>query len=216
MKIDIQRSEPISKYRAELEKAAQLAFRDASALIPIEGVTVFIRHDPPSVIPELGVGGFAPNGQEVYITVDANRPKFKETVIPQLYRTLLHEFHHVARWRGPGYGETLLEALVTEGLADHFELELAGPPVQPWDEALSEEEADKLIGRAKEEFDKKYSHKDWFFGSEKRNIPRWTGYTLGYMLVGHFLRDNPGKKPSTLYSSKASDFQDVMIKNLKA
>jgi hypothetical protein len=33
-------------------------------------------------------------------------------------------------FRGPGYGRTLLEAIASEGLADHFAVELLGVPVR--------------------------------------------------------------------------------------
>ncbi|MEK7202669.1 MAG: hypothetical protein AAB669_04050 [Patescibacteria group bacterium] len=44
MVLDIQRNEPISKYREDLEKVVGLAFNDVSALLPIKGVKIFIRH----------------------------------------------------------------------------------------------------------------------------------------------------------------------------
>ncbi|WP_406721174.1 DUF2268 domain-containing putative Zn-dependent protease [Thioclava litoralis] len=37
-----------------------------------------------------------------------------------LLRVLLHEYHHVLRGDGPGYGRSLEEALVSEGLAQLF------------------------------------------------------------------------------------------------
>lgn len=206
MKFEIQKSKQVLKYQEELREVALSAFNKVSALLPIEGVKIYIRHDPTSVIPELGVGGYSPDGDEIYVAVDASHPKFESFVIPNIYRTLLHEMHHTARWRGPGYGETLLEALVTEGLADHFELEITNNSPQPWDEALSAEQERALFDRAIEELNNnKYSHEDWFYGSEKRKIPRWTGYTLGFNIVGEYLRKNPDKKPSGLYSCDARD-----------
>ncbi|MDP3993050.1 MAG: DUF2268 domain-containing putative Zn-dependent protease [bacterium] len=209
MELDIQRDGQISKYRGDLEKVARLAFKAVSALLPVEGVKIFMRHDPSSAIPELGVSGYSPDGDEVYLAVDASHPKFKSFVIPNVYRTLLHELHHTARWRGPGYGETLLDSLVTEGLADHFELELTHNTPQPWDTALSVKEKQSLLGRAKKELhSKQYSHEDWFYGSKKRNIPRWTGYTLGFDIVGEYLKKNPDEKPSTLYLCDAHVIYD--------
>lgn len=35
--------------------------------------------------------------------------------------TIIHELHHCSRSAGRGYGRTLLEALVSEALAQHFE-----------------------------------------------------------------------------------------------
>lgn len=209
MKFEIQKSKQVLKYQEELREVALSAFNKVSVILPIEGVKIYIRHDPTSAIPELGVGGYSPDGDEIYIAVDASYPKFESFVIPNIYRTLLHEMHHTARWRGPGYGETLLEALVTEGLADHFELELTHNTPQPWNTALSVKEKQSLVGRVEKELhSKEYSHEDWFYGSEKRKIPRWTGYSLGFSIVGEYLKKNPDKKPSVLYSCDAHDIYE--------
>lgn len=207
MKIEIEDSRELSVYVKYLKKVVNDAHRDAVKLLPIKDVKVFIRHDPSSVILELGVGGYTPDGNEVRISVDAQQPKFIRTVIPSVYRTLLHEFHHTARWRGPGYGKTLFEALVTEGLADHFELEVTNKSLQPWDKALSAKDIKALLTRAGKELGKEYSHSDWFYGSKKRKIPRWTGYSLGFSIVGEYLKNNPDKKPSSLYSSNAQEYR---------
>ena len=49
---------------------------------------------------------------------------------------------------GPGYGITLAEALVTEGLADHFVAEaFPDTPPQPWDHALSAEQETRALAK---------------------------------------------------------------------
>ena len=210
MKIEIEDSRELYVYVKDLKKIVNDAYINAVKLLPIKGVKVFIRHDPSSVIPELGVGGYTPNGNEVRISVDVQRPKFIKTVVPSVYRTLLHEFHHIARWRGPGYGKTLFEALVTEGLADHFELEVTNKPLQPWDKALSAKDIKALLTRAEKELGEEYSHSDWFYGSKKRKIPRWAGYSLGFSIVSEYLKSNPNKKPSSLHLSNANEYRKNM------
>ncbi|MBU3958149.1 MAG: DUF2268 domain-containing protein [Nanoarchaeota archaeon] len=61
--------------------------------------------------------------------------------------------------------------------------------------------------KAQKEFNNKnYNHKEWFFGSKVRKIPKWAGYTIGFNLVGEYLKNNPDKKPSRLFAAKAEEF----------
>lgn len=97
--------------------------------------------------------------------------------------------HHSARIRrGPGYGTTLLEALVTEGLADHFAEELYPQPAGfPWNHALTRSQLVEQWTKARSQLhDDRYDHERWFFGGAK--TPRWTGYTLGYEITKRYLQ----------------------------
>ena len=79
---------------------------------------------------------------------------------------------------GPGYGWTLGEALVSEGLAGQFVTRLFGTPPDPRECAVTDAvlEADlpdnaTLISNGQD-------HRAWFDGFGGR-YPRWLGYTLG-------------------------------------
>lgn len=98
----------------------------------------------------------------------------------------------------------MFEALVTEGLADHFEIEVTGKNPQPWDTALTGKQVEKYLDLAQRELDhKNYNHHAWFYGSKEKHIPRWTGYSLGFRIVGEYLKKNPDRKPSRLYGVNA-------------
>src|SRR5690625_1970846 len=99
--------------------------------LPLGHIDVVVERNPFAVIPELGVGGFSPSGHLVHVSLDPAHARFGEALEQHLPRTLAHELHHCARWRGPGYGRTLGEALVSEGLADHFDLEVH-PGAEPY------------------------------------------------------------------------------------
>jgi uncharacterized protein YjaZ len=123
--------------------------------------------------------------------------------------TLAHELHHSRRiQRGPGYGATLGEALVSEGLADAFVHEaFPSTPSQPWDHALSESQLEATWLRAKSELWSPYSvkeHQRWFFGVGG-DVPRWAGYSLGYWLVSQYRTAHGDIQPSTLVRSSAHD-----------
>jgi hypothetical protein len=92
---------------------------------------------------------------------------------------------------GPGYGITLAEALVSEGLADHFVADaFPDTPPQPWDNALAADQETALWRKAQSvlEVPAGYNHRTWFFGGG--DLPRWAGYTLGYRIAEAYLGDD--------------------------
>jgi predicted Zn-dependent protease DUF2268 len=144
-----------------------------------------LRLDASRAIPEVGVGGVtAPKGGDVFLWIDGTPPGgLRHALKTRIPQALAHELHHSSRIRtGPGYGKTLGEALISEGLAEHFVDEVfpATPP-RPWDRALSKAEERSLWRQAEPVLWRTYDQNTWFFGGYK--VPRWTGYTLGYRIV---------------------------------
>ncbi len=196
-----------AKQKETIRKNFEAAVEKVKQKLPIDNVDVTIFDNPENVIPELGIVGYTPNAHEIQITLDSIHPKFEKAINQHLAGTLAHEMHHIMRWRGPGYGKTLLEALVTEGLADHFDLEVNRGEVPLWAKALTSKQLEELSQKAKQEWhNENYDHHAWFFGSKERNIPRWTGYSLGFELVEKYLDANPSQKPSAIYNLEAEEF----------
>ena len=119
-------------------------------LIPTDSVTINLTTDSENILHVWGIGartsGGGDTGERVEIYFDPNHPNFK---IENIFRTLVHEMHHVARIRNPDFELTLLECMVNEGLADHFMIEVLNCEITPWANALTEEQIQK-----KEELEK--------------------------------------------------------------
>lgn len=196
-------------YQDQIKKQFNELFIEIRKHLSLENVDVVIYDNPEGAIPEIGIGGYAPNAHLVFVSLDPQFPTFQQTIEKELKRMIAHELHHALRWRGPGYGETLFEALITEGLADHFDMEVNNLNTpEPWDIALNDEQLVKVKAKAQKEFDNKnYNYNEWFFGSKEKNIPKWAGYTLGFKLVEDYLKENPHKKPSQLYNTRPEDFK---------
>jgi len=133
-------------------------------------------------IEELAIGGFAPSAEFVVIALDPENPEFVHwrSNIPG---SIAHELNHAARWHAPGYGRTMLECLVSEGLAVAYEAAWQGaePPYAHPGGDLQRfwEQAQPLLDRTD------YNHARWFYGNG--DLPQWTGYALGYELVQRFV-----------------------------
>ena len=191
----------------QIEKEFHCAVDKISKTIPLSDTDIVIYDNPHGVIPELGIGGYTPSPHLVFIYIDPGFPNLSNMLSETFKRTLAHEMYHALRWKNPGYGKTLLEALITEGLADHFDMEINNCSPNLWDQALTEKQFRRMSIRVKKDYsNRNYNHNDWFGGSKKRGIPRWTGYSLGFHLVGEYLKNHSDKQPSGLYNIKAEEF----------
>lgn len=182
--------------KALVDNSAEAAF----GLLPHRGrVQIHVKLDSLGAIPEVGVGGFTDGDGNVFLSIDDTPPggvsKSLNTWLPAL---VAHELHHSSRIRmGPGYGQTLGEALVSEGLADRFAQEVfPATPTAPWSNAFPKVREAALWRLARRELfvgRGTYDHVGWFFGGGSE-VPRWTGYTLGWRIAGAYLDED--KKPS--------------------
>lgn len=197
----------LAKIEPELTFAFNEIVEKVGGKLSLPNIDVMMADNPDSAIPETGVGGFAINASLLYVNIDPGSPHLQSHLHQEIVSTMAHELHHCARMHSVGYGKTLLEALVSEGLADHFDIELNEREPNPWSIVLKEEEIDTLLQKASLEFESNnYDHAAWFFGSEDRGIPRWTGYSLGFKLVGSYMKKS-GKSAAELVDTAAGLFK---------
>jgi hypothetical protein len=148
------------------------------------------------VIPDVGIGGSTdPRTGEVIVSMDARSPLGpRELLTVWLPLVLAHELHHSTRvLDGPGYGTTLLESMVSEGAAETFVRDTYpdAPPI-PWVRPLARSTQRRVWRQARawlDEPDDTDVYERWFLG--KGDLPRWTGYRLGYAIVRAYLRRHP-------------------------
>lgn len=193
-------------HRETIERIVPGSMEAIHSLMPIDNVAIIVTADSRRAIRELGIGGSANSLTEIRISVDPNSPFVSASLQFELFPLLAHELHHTMRHRTAGYGSTLFTAMISEGLADHFAMEVAGidPPI--WSEVLVEEDLQFWIDEASPVWSRSpYNHNAWFFG-EGGEIPRWTGYSMGFEMVRRFLEANPDRRPSELFSEPGTNF----------
>ncbi|MFC3832590.1 MULTISPECIES: DUF2268 domain-containing putative Zn-dependent protease [Deinococcus] len=162
----------------DIVTVARHALDRQAAQLGLDGVDV-VMYASPWTIPETGMVGTAPDGYSVHLALTPTSTPFQEGWRQELPATLAHELHHAARWRHQGMG-TLLDALVFEGLAQHFELtERRERPIY----AVPTTDLDALWTRAQDELDGPYDYAAWFMGAPAAGLPRWGGYALGFELM---------------------------------
>ena len=111
----------------------------------------------------------------------------------ELKKTVAHEFNHLVfeehhkNWRG------MIDNIVPEGLAGHFEIFINGRQPSAFFIKFSRQRCLQLWPRAKKIL---YSF-DWevydnLFNHYNKIFPLGFGYSLGYQIVGDFLKKNKG------------------------
>jgi uncharacterized protein YjaZ len=175
----------VANATGELDSFLSLIESAVSKVLPIVEkelnaieIDIFFLSASMLAIPEYGIGGNSPGPNHTYITFDPDSNKITED---GLIETLLHEIHHCMRWRDPGYGNSLGEAMISEGLACLYEeMHKGSAPIYATVDISTEQiaEAKSVISRDT------HDHNRWFYGSE--DITRWFGYTYGYQLCKRY------------------------------
>ena len=179
----------LSSWRERITSEIEAAWEAVARLVHTPLLDILVQRLPGAVIPEIGMVGQAYRKGLFALTLDPDNPHFSASLNEgALRRQVTHEAHHCLRMAGPGYGRTLGEALVSEGLAGQFTRRLFGSRPEPWERAVSE---DVLLAHRPDVAEltaPNYNHNAWFFGAGGHR-PRWLGYTLGYEIVGKWLTD---------------------------
>jgi hypothetical protein len=181
--------------------AAQRAGVDLPALVEstLAKVEAQLHGRPPQitvglgglVVPEVGITGRTdPRDGSVHLTVSLDpRYNLRTTLERWLTTSLAHELDHSKRLiDGPGFDTALGSRMIFEGLASSFQRELYPDAIPPWTIALTSEQELAMWTKAKPLLNGVMPNDEagtWFFGTG--DIPRWTGYTIGYDIVRTYL-----------------------------
>ena len=157
-----------------------------------------------------GVDGHTQSGGFLLLRIDLRDEKYKikDLLGSPLKAVVFHEANHVARWQGPGYGFTLLEATISEGLGTVYEkMNTAGYEIPHADYSNLEELLGKYRTRDKND-DATYNHNSWFFGFDPK-YPKFLGYKVGAYIVDEALKNNPNMSIQDMTIMEAEEIVDL-------
>ena len=196
----------------EIINGIQNIIKSVQSLIPLDSVTINLAISKDNVLPFLGFGGRT-NMDDFGISIeyyyDPENPNFRTK---SFINGLVHECHHASRVSLHNRPLILLELMVSEGLADHFMIEVTNCEQPLWSKALTKEEIKKYMIKSKpilfikqhtwtKEFD------EWLIFGRKGDdpIPGWTGYTLGWVIVENYLKAHPEANAASLVFTSAEE-----------
>ena len=163
------------------------------------------------IIPDDGVGGRTQTSDFIEFAIDEE--KATENLISEM---VAHELCHAARWgKNDEWINSLLDGVISEGIATYLEAEF----VKDRNEKTvfiktilerSDEENEKILERLRSQLDSNYYDYDTIFFNGSNELPRWSGYSLGYYLVRKYLKKT-GKKIEDAFADKYADFKTIVL-----
>jgi hypothetical protein len=181
----------LGPWRERIAAEVEAARSAMERVLPPLRLDILVVRLAGATIPEIGMEGYAYRKGLFALTLDPENPNFRHCLDNgSLRRQVAHEAHHCGRMAVTGYGRTLGEALVSEGLAGRFVGHLFGSPPEPWECAVDDDAIRAHLPGAAALAAPNSDHEGWFFGAGGRR-PRWLGYTLGYRMVGDWLAAVP-------------------------
>ena len=162
------------------------------------------------VIPEDGVGGRTYASD--FILISINEDKITENILAE---TLVHELCHAARWgKNDEWINTLFDGMISEGIATYFESEFVKDKAEKQlflktVVERSNEENEKIYEELKGQFKNEgYDYQIIFFNGNNK-LPRWSGYSLGYLIVKKYL-EKSGKTIEEAFADKYADIESAL------
>ena len=161
------------------------------------------------IIPEDGVGGRTRIYDFIEFAIDEERAT--ENLITEM---VAHELCHAARWgKNDEWANSLFDGIISEGIATYFEAEFIKGRTEKtvFIKTIlerSDEENEKILEKLHSQLDSNYYNYDTIFFNGSNEIPRWSGYSLGYYLVRKYLKKT-GKKIEDAFADKYADFKVV-------
>ncbi|BAI72040.1 hypothetical protein AZL_014020 [Azospirillum sp. B510] len=198
-------------WRTPLLESTGAAMERIADHLPDLSVDLLFEFLPDWAIPELGIGGRTPRIGLASVALDPDNRDFSSNIDIPLKKMWAHELHHCARFATHGYSRHFEDALISEGLADHFAREIFGGEGELWNHALTNDQTPALFQRAKALLGStRYDYNGWFFGDREADLPRWTGYTLGYRMISHYLERRGDMTAGGAHAVPSADILSVV------
>ena len=159
------------------------------------------------IIPEDGVGGRTRTSD--FIEFAINGEKATKNLISEM---VAHELCHAARWgKNDEWINSLFDGMISEGIATYLEAEF----VKDREEKTvfiktilerTDDENEKILEKLRDQLDSNYYDYDTIFFNGNDELPRWSGYSLGYYLVKKYL-EKTNKKIEDAFADKYTEFK---------
>jgi len=196
----------LEKHIQLIQSAFHRAVDVATNVLKLDKVDIVCLNDKNAVIPEIGIGGYTPSRHLVYLYID---PLFNIEE-DEIFYTLCHEFNHARRYDGPGFGKTLFDSMIFEGLATAFEDEISDHKAFLPTFLRNREDTIALLAKSEPSFQSTdFIYHNWFISDPNKVIPRWAGYEMGFYLVNKCI-DSNNKKASDLVLEGSDTFLECV------
>ncbi|ELB2204988.1 hypothetical protein QNZ74_004541 [Vibrio parahaemolyticus] len=179
----------LSEYSSLLENTIGSALNRISEFFELSSIDITVSPFQKGEESPSGLGGYALSEHRVELLVDCSRSDIDEVIETELLEVLAHEIHHALRLSFHMPTGTLLQQLIMEGLACHFEHSVTNgksstlfKDLANYDWRFGLEQMRHLLETTDFSLDK------LFLGSHPKEFPKYAGYWIGYNLVAEYAR----------------------------
>lgn len=159
------------------------------------------------LIPEDGVGGRTRTSD--FIEFAINEEKATKNLISEM---VVHELCHAARWgKNNEWISSLFDGIINEGIATYFEAEFIKDRREKTTFIATilkrtDDENKNILKKLSKQLDSDYYDYDTIFFNGNNELPRWSGYSLGYYLVKKYL-EKSNQNIEDAFTDKYTNFR---------
>lgn len=136
----------------------------------------------------LGIAGFVISPCRIEIVLDTSRDDLLTLIQQDLGAVIAHEIHHVVRDSSGVENKTLLQNIVAEGLACHFETKFNGNKLPSLFNDIQNQDWLTLYKQMQPEFNSiEFSYPLYFGGEDELRFPNRAAYWVGFNLVSQYI-----------------------------
>ena len=140
-----------------------------------------------------GIMGCVTTPYVIDIMLDTDREDLVDVINVQLPAVIAHEIHHAVRASSGVECKTLLQNIISEGLACHFETNFNGDELPSLFDEIQKQDWMLLYERMQPELDsQEFSYPIYFCGEDETKFANHAGYWVGFNLVSQYININGG------------------------
>jgi hypothetical protein len=206
----------LNKFVPQIEAAIKMAENYAVSKLGIDNEINVIFTPLFDFIPEDHIGGHTYSDGFITVTIDMESEYISAESI---FETICYELCHATRWaKNPEYISSMADSMIFEGLAIAFESQAIlenkitnSQFFMNYVKKIPKTKIEKILYTLKDQLNsKEYNRSKIFFkGDSDLDLPRWSGYAVGYYIVQKYL-EQTGKKPNEIYFDKYDEIKKVI------
>uniref|UniRef100_A0A486XMW3 DUF2268 domain-containing protein n=1 Tax=Rheinheimera sp. BAL341 TaxID=1708203 RepID=A0A486XMW3_9GAMM len=125
--------------------------------------------------------------------LNSNRDDIAEVVKQDLAAVIAHEIYHLVRASSGMESKTLLQHIVAEGLACHFETRVNGNTLPSLFDDIQHLDWQQLYGKMRPQINNtEFSYPLYFGGEDETKFPNRAAYWVGFNLVAQYINKYGG------------------------
>ena len=186
-------SEKFNHVLEVLESRAVNSLREIQNYLELPNLDLVISPCSDEYKTKSGIMGCVTTPYVIDIILDTDRKDLVDVINFELSAVIAHEIHHAVRSSSGVECKTLLQSLVAEGLACHFETKFNGNELPSIFSDIQNQDWMLLYEQMRPELNsEEFSYPVYFGGEDEMKFPNHAGYWVGFNLVSQYINLHGG------------------------